>query len=568
MRKALGEFLEGVVQMKIANVFTGINAVIQNRSLCKNFCALMLAVCIFCTAVPSAVCEMYSESYLSLYYADATMKEGKTSGYKERFFANIAAISIMDLQDQNFLTQYTEAVRNGYNYRVFVMHEKGMPDTDLAILYCFEDSSWLMKNTTSAAKSVYIDVSWEMMQGIDFKQKQKNIITKQAMPGCDESFECNAEYVCQIFMEFILFLEERDKALEALIAGTVDEIPELPREIESWPLDLPISVQLPKDLTVLDALFTVEHADLAAMYYRDIPEDQKYAATVDTNNVASGTIRFWEAGPHLIGLVLTVSINGQKQSICHNISIDTSHVEVLETDEDANDKMNNRVEEITEGLLRAYEQDTSYNTKEYNQNADKPEFSKDFSSLVYGDSTVGIAACGLFALMNIEHYDHGETYSVEEVKQIISKMPKMTNEAGGGLNGVHPYTEKINYYVPEDKSWIYVDNKDQKKRREHVESMQEWLEESGQYAVISTTNQNIRNSKNNGPHFIAVLAYDKENDRFLIADSAAMYLNQTYSYDRINAKDGSVTGYAWVKTEQMMGWTDLAVNLVEKTEQD
>ena len=553
--------------MEKTNSFTWMHIAFWNKYLNRRICAFILVVCILITALPPALGEMYSESYLSLYYADATMKEGRSSGYTERFFANIAAIAMMDLHDQDFLTQFAEAVGNGYNYRVFVMHEKGMPDTDFILLYCFKDSSWLMKNTTSMAKSVYLDASWVVLEGINLKLKKEQLI-KQAMPDCDDSYECNAEYVCQIFMEFFMFIEARDKALQQMLEGTTDNIPELPEEIDSWPLVIPVSVQLPKELTVLDAVFTVEPAARAAATYEQIPESQRYYGTVSEENVVTGSLSFWEAGPHLIRLVFTASIDGHKQSMSHNITIDTSNVEVTGSDDTVIDKMNKVLEEIIEGRFRAYEQDTQYVKKDYKNNEDKPEFLEGFAHLKYGSSTVGEAACGLFALMNIEHYDNGAVYSVEDVKNIISSMDKMTNEEGGGLNAVSPYTDKINYIVADEKSWIYKDNKNPEDRKTHITSMQDWLKESGQYAIISTTNQNIRNSKNNGPHFIAVLAYDKEKDRFLIADSAAMYLNQKYTYERINAEDETVTGYAWITTDDLMGWTDLAVNLMEKTEKE
>ena len=105
-------------------------------------------------------------------------------------------------------------------------------------------------------------------------------------------------------------------------------VPELPEEIDSWPLVIPVSVQLPKELNVLEALFTVEPAASAAATFQQIPESQHYEGTVNADNVVTGSLSFWEAGPHLIRCVFTVSLDGHKQSMSHNISIDTSNVRV------------------------------------------------------------------------------------------------------------------------------------------------------------------------------------------------------------------------------------------------
>ncbi len=296
-------------------------------NLFRRLCALALIMTILFSAIPSALGSVDPEPCLSLYFANATMEEGKSCGYTEQFFSNIAAISMNDLRDQNFLSHIASAVDSGYKYRVFVLHEKGMPATDLVILFCFQDSSWLLKDTTAANQSVYPDASWEIREGVDLKQKQQELISRM-VPDCDNSYECDAKYVWQIYMEFVLFIEERNKAFEQMLAGSVDNIPELPEEIDSWPLDLPISVQLPKELSVVKAFFTVEPMDSAAERPEDIPESERLDAAVGEYNTVTGTLRFWEAGPHLVRLIFTASINGHNQGLSHNINIDTSNVHI------------------------------------------------------------------------------------------------------------------------------------------------------------------------------------------------------------------------------------------------
>ncbi len=299
------------------------------KGLFRRLCAMLLVCSVLISVFPAALSEEYSESYLSLYYGDATMAEGKASKDPGRFFANISAISMMDIQDDAFFTQLSAAVDRGYKYRVFVMHDKNLPPTDLAMLYCFEDSSWLIKDFTSASNSVYADVSWEILQGLKLKLKQKELV-KKAFPDADGFYECDPKYVWQIFMEFVLFIEERNKAIQQMLAGTTDQIPPLPEEIDGWPLDLTVSVQLPKEITVLEAYFAVQPAASADAYVGDVPDSQKFEGSVDENNLVTGTLRFWEAGPHLVRLVFNASINGQKQSLVHQINIDTSDVRVPE----------------------------------------------------------------------------------------------------------------------------------------------------------------------------------------------------------------------------------------------
>lgn len=305
--------------------------VLGKRRVFTRLCALLLVLTLLFSAVPSALGEAYAETWLSLYFADATIEEGKSSGYAEQFFSNIAAISMADLSDQDFLSQLATAVDNGYKYRVFVIHQKGMPATDLAMLYCFQNTSWLMKNTTSMPQSVYLDASWEVLQGVNLKLKQKEILNK-LMPDYDDFYECDAKYVWQIFMEFILFIEERNKALDQLMAGTTDQIPELPEEIEDWPLELQVSVQLPKELEVLDACFTVQPTAGAVASFDQVPESQRFEGVVGQDNLVTGTLLFWEAGPHRVHLVFTASLSGHRQSMSHEMSIDTSSVQVQAAD--------------------------------------------------------------------------------------------------------------------------------------------------------------------------------------------------------------------------------------------
>lgn len=297
------------------------------HNLFRRLCSMVLILSILLSVVPASLAEMSAEPYLSLYYVDATMEEGKSSQYPDEFFANIAAIAMMDISNQDFFMQLADAVDSGYKCRIYVMHEKGMPATDLAILYCFQNSSWFLKDLSTPRNSIYLNVSWEILQGLNFKMQQQEL-TRNIPVVIDDIYECNPEYVWQTFMEFVLFIEERNKTVEQFLSSTTEQIPELPKEIDSWPITLPISVQLPKELTVLDALFTVELATSAATYFSDIPESQRFEGTVNDDNLITGTLQFWEAGPHLVRLVFTASINGHNQSLSHNISIDTSNVQV------------------------------------------------------------------------------------------------------------------------------------------------------------------------------------------------------------------------------------------------
>ena len=324
-----------VFVVKNMNTHRKVDILMKNRLL-TGICAVVLMISIFFIAGNTAFSELLPETYLSLYFADATMAEGKSSSYADNFFANIAAIAMSDLNDQSFFSQLSSAVDKGYNYRVFVSHEKGMPDTDLAMIYCFQDSSWLLKDRTSVDQSVYIDASWEVSQGLNLKSKPKQLV-EAVLPDCDGFYECKPKEVWEIYMEFVLFIEERNKTIQKMLDGTVDNIPEMPEEIENWPLDIPVSVQLPKEFTILEACFTVEPAGNVAATFESIPESQRFAGTVDSNNMVSGTLRFWEAGPHLVRLIFMASINNQKQSLSHEINIDTSNIHVLadETDQDS-----------------------------------------------------------------------------------------------------------------------------------------------------------------------------------------------------------------------------------------
>ena len=295
----------------------------------RRLTAIFLAIILLITTAPAALGEAYADTNLCLYYAEATIEEGKASGNADQFFANIAAIAMTDVTSQDFYLQLADAVDSGNNYRVFVMHEKGMPATDLAMLYCFRKNTWLVKDPTTLNGSVYLDASWEVLQGLDLQLKRQDLV-RGVTGEYDELYECKPEMVWQTFMEFVLFIEERNKAIDQMLAGTTDQIPEMPEEITRWPLEMPISVQLPKELTILSAEFTVEPAESAAAYYDDVPDSKRFEGTVGEDNLVTGTLLFWESGPHLVRLVFLASINGHNQSLCHNISIDTSSVRLAE----------------------------------------------------------------------------------------------------------------------------------------------------------------------------------------------------------------------------------------------
>ncbi len=319
--------------MKRENGFSVLRALKKNGYVCRRLFALALAVCTLCCAAPSVFSEASFTSYLSVYFRDATVPEGKSSGYAERFFSSMAAIAMKDLDDTDFYVQLQGVMDKGKKFRVFVMHQKDMPATDLALLYCFEDSSWLLRDTTSAGNSLYLDITWEVLQGLNLKMKQQELI-RQVMPDCDNSYECDSKVVLQYFMEFSLYIEQSNEAMQKVLDEAGYEIPELPETIESWPLEVPISVQLPKELTILDACFTAEPAGSTANKLADIPESRRFEGTVSADNLVSGTLQFWESGLHLIHVILTISIDGHKQALMHDINIDTSHVEVVETGND------------------------------------------------------------------------------------------------------------------------------------------------------------------------------------------------------------------------------------------
>ena len=148
------------------------------KEIISRLFAFILAMVFLLSTFPTALCEEYFETNLSMYFADATMKEGKASKKADEFFSSIASIAMMDLQDPTFFTQLATAVDGGYKFRVFVIHEKGMPETDLAMLYCFKDSSWLLKDMTTVPGSVYVDVSWQVLQGLKLKMKKKELLKK------------------------------------------------------------------------------------------------------------------------------------------------------------------------------------------------------------------------------------------------------------------------------------------------------------------------------------------------------------------------------------------------------
>ena len=66
-----------------------------SANLLRRLCAAALTLAVLFSAMPSGFAESYSETYLSLYYAEATMEEGKFSKDAERFFSNISAIYII-----------------------------------------------------------------------------------------------------------------------------------------------------------------------------------------------------------------------------------------------------------------------------------------------------------------------------------------------------------------------------------------------------------------------------------------------------------------------------------------
>ena len=119
--------------MKNLHGFAMNPTVCRERGFFMRLCAAVLTITILFSAVPCAFGESDYETYLSMFFSEATMEEGRTCGYTERFFSNIAAISITDLSDQDFRLQLSAAVKNGYNYRVFVMHAGDRPDHALLL---------------------------------------------------------------------------------------------------------------------------------------------------------------------------------------------------------------------------------------------------------------------------------------------------------------------------------------------------------------------------------------------------------------------------------------------------
>ena len=314
------------------------------RKIFRRICALFLTVTLLLSAVPQQVSAAYKSdrTYLSLYYALATIPEGKASGRADEFFAYIAGIAMNDAEDNDFYEQLAEAVVAGLkDIRIFVAHEKGMPETDLVLVYCFKNSTWLLKNTTRIKDSIYIDdpkkVPLERMQGLDLNLDQQELVNL-LIPGNDGSYECDPERVWEIFMFFYIYIDERKKVIDIFQRGTTDYVPPLPETIDEWPLSIPVSVQVPAELQILEAFFTVDatgNADAVQYeYFDDIPESKRVAGTVDGNNLVTGTVLVWEPGPHVVRVYITVKVKDYKETLNYPIHIDTSDIEVLNTDKD------------------------------------------------------------------------------------------------------------------------------------------------------------------------------------------------------------------------------------------
>ena len=59
-------------------------------------CSMILAIVIFCTTASFSLSESKYETYLSLYFADATMAEGANSEKTERLFRTSGALSTFE----------------------------------------------------------------------------------------------------------------------------------------------------------------------------------------------------------------------------------------------------------------------------------------------------------------------------------------------------------------------------------------------------------------------------------------------------------------------------------------
>lgn len=184
--------------------------------------------------------------------------------------------------------------------------------------------------------------------------------------------------------------------------------------------------------------------------------------------------------------------------------------------------------------------------------------SSTFKNLTYGSSTVGNAACGLFAFLNLAVYDQGSDFSADDVERIIKDMGGKTTNADGLKTAL--LSTEIHFSVDTQKSNI----KTAAARETEVKAMRDWLKTDGNYVIVSTQNFEYRNTKNSGFHFVAVIGVNEDGD-FIIMDSAGEY-NQTYYYEQLLDSDGNETGIGILSADRIINkWDVMAANYVRRS---
>ena len=340
------------------------------RKIFRRIYALFLMVTLLLNIVPQQVSAAYyyDGTYLSKYYPTATIPEGIASGRADTFFANIAGFAITDIVDMDFFEHFGEAVDAGFkDMRVFVTHEKGMPDTDLVLVYCFKNSTWLLKDTTRVLGSIYVEAPWvaplEQFQGLDLNLNQQELINL-LVPGNDGNYECDSKLVWEAYMSLVVYVNEANRMIDIYMKGATSYVPPLPDTINEWPLSIPVSVQMPAELQVLEAFFIVDatgNADAVEYEYADdIPDSKRFAGTIDENNLITGTVLVWEPGPHLVRAFIIIAVQNFDELLRYSIHIDTSKVKLSEgsgnsADSDENTESNTADPEAVIGDQQEYE---------------------------------------------------------------------------------------------------------------------------------------------------------------------------------------------------------------------
>lgn len=208
----------------------------------------------------------------------------------------------------------------GLTARIIAMHGSGTRSTELAYLYCFPHKIWLVETDTAYGG---LNVR-ELDPPVEFTSSSYvQTVINYAYSICEQYRVVDTEtawkYAVSMYYE-ITGQEapsnensESHRLANEYMAAMAFEKTSIPPETEQWPVKIDVAVDIPKDVTVEEATFWLNH-------------QTTFPAHVDyDHSQITGTFEAWEPGMYIVRL--EAYLNGA--AVTKEITLDASEITVV-----------------------------------------------------------------------------------------------------------------------------------------------------------------------------------------------------------------------------------------------